>query len=260
MAKRPGKTDHSASAEPIQTSTAEESRERREWLSHVEPFLDFDMAALRLQLVDDLVVERYRNILKEKTQDRDSSEKLDILLDTLAEIKAEVHYLRTAYVERIRYKDPQFVIPMPSIPQTLQPDVFEIDLRGELTGSNWWHAEPDGRWAGPENHSSIQFPALGSGAYQLEIMVCGEQEEGILQETEFTLNREPIKITRISEDFPCLCTAQVQVPTSYKFPFWTLGFDFQRLASPKDKGYDDDRQLSIKLQSIRITRLHPELS
>lgn len=232
----------------------EKTQERLELLSTVEPFLDFDLAAMRHKLIDDMIVKKYRIELSSRLSNLQTNDQTNMLLDILAEVKAEIHYLKAAYVERTRYQEPKFEIKTPSIPKKLQPDVLDIDMRCELTGTGWWQIEEDGRWAGPENQASIQMPALGAGKYLLEISILAEIDSGIVDSMQTTLNRSPISLVRNGDGFPANYTAEVTIPESYKFPFWTLKFDFQRLLSPREMGFDDDRRLAIKVQRVRFTR------
>lgn len=227
---------------------------RLEIISKVEPFLDFDVAALRHKLIDDLVIEKQLQQLREQVGPEASEAPFQGILRVLAEIKAEVHYLKAAYIEQTRYKDPRFEIEVPQPKRVLTPDVIDIDLRSDITGSNWWQAEPDGRWAGPENQSSLQFPAMGPGLYTIDITVLSDIDSGVMEQTQISLNRQPVAFTREGAEFPCRLVAQVHVTEGYRFPFWTLKFDFHRLTCPREKGFPDDRKLAIKVRNIHIAR------
>lgn len=228
--------------------------DRLEIVSKVEPFLDFDVAALRHKLIDDLVIEKQLQQILAQVGPEASGAPFKGILRVLAEMKAEIHYLKAAYIEHTRYKDPRFEIEVPQPKRVLTPDVIDIDLRGEITGSNWWQAEPDGRWAGPENQSSLQFPAMGPGLYTIDITVLSDIDSGVMEQTQISLNRQPVGFIREGNEFPCRLWAQVHVAEDYRFPFWTLKFDFHRLTCPREKGFPDDRKLAIKVRNIRIAR------
>ncbi|WP_144329195.1 hypothetical protein [Tepidimonas charontis] len=227
---------------------------RMEILSIIEPFLDYDLASLRLKLVDDLIVERYRYDLSQKISNLEHKEQVDILIGVLSEIKAEMHYLKSAYVEKVRYRDPNFNIDIPKSPDVISPDVFDIDMRGDITGSNWWHSEPTGRWAGPDNQSTVLFPALGHGKYRVEISVVDEIDSGIIDRMRTSFNGSALLMHRNGQGLPCELVAEVDVPETYLLPFWTIKFEFNKLKSPREKGIPDDRRLAIMLDHIRLTR------
>ncbi len=228
---------------------------RLEILSSVEPFLDLDLAALRQKLADDIIVRRYRDELADKVSNLTIEEQVDCLIGVLSEMKAEMHYLKAAYVEKGRYRDPNFDIAIPESCQVVRPDAIDIDMRGDITGANWWHTEPTGRWAGPENQSSVQVPALGHGKYRLEISVVSEIDAGIIDGMRTTFNGSALPLERKGKDFPCELVAEVDVPESYRLPFWSIKFEFGKLKTPRENGLPDDRRLAIMLDHIRLTRL-----
>jgi hypothetical protein len=229
--------------------------DRSEILSSIEPFLDHDLASLRQKLVDDLIVGRYRDEFSQKVSNLKTKEQLDFLLGVLSEMKAEMYYLKAAYVDKVRYRDPNFNIEIPESPEVVRPDVLDIDMRGDITGSNWWHTEPTGRWAGPENQSSIQVPALGHGKYQLEISVISEIDGGIIDGMRTSFNGSALQLQRNGQGLPCELVAEVDVPVTYRLPFWSIKFEFSKLKTPRENGLPDDRRLAIMLDHIRLTRL-----
>lgn len=228
---------------------------RSEIISSIEPFLDYDLASLRKKLVDDLVVRRYRDELFQRASNQGLNERLDFMLDVLSEMKAEMHYLKAAYVDKVRYRDPNFNIEIPASSEVIRPDALDIDMRGDITGANWWHTEPTGRWAGPENQSSIQVPALGHGKYRLEISVVSEIDGGIIDGMRTSFNGSAIQLQRNGQGLPCELVAEVDVPENYRLPFWSIKFEFSKLKTPRENGLPDDRRLAIMLDRIRLTRL-----
>lgn len=229
--------------------------DRSEILSSIEPFLDHNFASLRQKLVDDLIVVRYRDELSQKVSNLENKEQLDFLLGVLSEMKAEMHYLRAAYIEKVRYRDPNFSIEIPESSEVVRPDALDIDMRGDITGANWWHTEPTGRWAGPQNQSSVQVPALGHGKYRLEISVVSEIDAGIIDGMRTSFNGSALQLQRNGQGLPCELVAEIDVPVTYRLPFWSIKFEFSKLKTPSENGLPDDRRLAIMLDRIRLTRL-----
>jgi len=229
--------------------------ERSEILSSIEPFLDHDLASFRHKLVDDLIVGRFRDELFQKLSSLETIEQLDFLIDVLSEMKAEMHYLKAAYGDKVRYRDPKFNIEMPESSEVIRSDAFDIDMRGDITGANWWHTEPTGRWAGPENQSSIQVPALGHGKYRLAVSVVSEIDGGIIDSMRTSFNGSALQLQRNGQGLPCELVAEVDVPETYRLPFWSIKFEFSKLKTPRENGLPDDRRLAIMLDHIRLTRL-----
>ncbi|QAU35545.1 hypothetical protein [Janthinobacterium sp. 17J80-10] len=223
-------------------------------IAAVEPFLDMDLTAFRAQLVDETTIARQQMLLKEQLGPADSAEFIERLIRAMAEIKADIHYLKAAYVGSTRYQEPEFQIRMPELPGKVVPEVLEIDMRGDITGRNWYHAEPDGRWAGPECDSSLLLPALGAGTYDLSIDIVDEITAGIIDGMQATLNKQPVALTRDGPDLPASLQARVTIPASYRFPFWTLKLEFAKLVSPASMGSDDSRVLAIRVRRIRFAK------
>ena len=227
------------------------------FLPEVEPFLDLDIAKIRAKLIDQVIVEQQLMVVNEILGAPESPDFHNRLVAVLAEIKAEMHYLRAAFLEEARYREPSFDLTMPILPEKLRLDGIEIDMRTEITGGNWWRPEPDGRWAGPENESSLLIPALGAGRYRVEIDVVDEIERGIIDDISFTFNREPVALNREGHGLPASLTAEVDVAEAYRFPFWSLKFSFSRLASPAQFGSPDQRMLAIRVKSVRLIKVEP---
>ncbi len=229
--------------------------DRLEILSRIEPFLELDLASTRKKLIDDTITENFREEIGRSASNLSTQEKIELILNLISEIKTEIHYLKAAYIEKCRYQDPKFEIISPTLTPIARPDVFEIDMRAEITGSNWWHSEPIGRWAGPENQSSIQLPALGHGRYNIEIYVVHEIDEGIIENMQTTLNGIPIELKRETDGFPCKISTALTIPESYRLPFWSINLKFDKIKAPREKGLPDDRKLAIMVGYVRITRL-----
>lgn len=232
---------------------SDHQNDRLEILSSVEPFLD--LATLRHKIADDLIVRRYRDELACNIVGLQTQEQINCLIDVLSEIKAEIHYLKAAYIDKVRYHDPNFNVEIPEFSKVIQPDTLDIDMRGDITGANWWDAEPMGRWAGPENQSSIQVPALRHGKYRLEISVVYEIDDGIIDGMHTSFNGSAIQLQRNGSELPCILVAEVDVQENYRLPFWSIKFEFSKLKTPREIGLPDDRRLAIMLDHIRLTRL-----
>lgn len=253
----PGEQNEVAVVDEGEDSVAETSEDesRKVLVSAVEPFLDMNFAAMRSNLIDEAVVAQKRIQLLAELGDLSGHDLTNKLIDVLANLKAEVQYLKAAYLEESRYKEPEFKIKTPGIPKRIKPDVLEVDFRGEITGGNWYHAEPDGRWAGPENYSSVLVPSLNHGAFDVFIHVVGEIEPGIIQGTQLNINGEDVEFENKDISLPGTLKARFTVDEGYRFPFWALKLRFPRLVSPTKFGVPDKRMLAIRVQSIRFAKV-----
>lgn len=132
-----------------------------------------------------------------------------------------------------------------------------IDMQGNIDGNNWYYVEPDGRWAGPNETSSIRLPALGRGNYEVLLDVVNTMAPEILDGMTLSLNGTPLDIGRDSESFPTIVRACF--PTDGIAPrsdsVWEFGFSFPKLVAPAELGLEDPRKLAICLRSITLSAI-----
>jgi hypothetical protein len=226
-------------------------------LAHVEPFVDLNVAQARVNAMDHAVIARFETMIRQRLN-ADSPEQLAAsLASVLSEIKADVHYLNAALVDARRYRDPNFNFQTPDHESKKHKvDAVEIDLRGHITGGNWYYAEVDGRWAGPESQSSLLFPSLDEGAYRMEFDIVDEIEAGVIDGMAMFVNGLPVMFTRTNPGLPTKLEANFTVDADYKLPFWSLKLQFSKLRSPAAlNGSDDRRTLAIRAAAVRFIKV-----
>jgi len=224
-------------------------------LCEVEPFVEFDVDKTRLNLIDTNVIEQYERLTTEALAAVNPLEFKADLIRLVAEIRTDIHYLKAAYIESTRYHDPNFEIDLPKPEPKLARSEIIIDMRGDITGGNWHLADQYGRWAGPENQSSVLVPALSPGRYQMDLEVVSEIVPGVLDSTTVSVNGVITDSKCRSPGFPTCLESTFEIPETYKFPFWIIKFDFQQLGSPADSGGDDQRTLAISIKTLHLTKL-----
>ncbi len=222
--------------------------------SLVEPFLDLDVRKSRSQLIDEAIFKQQVLLIKEKLGSPGDPDFYEKVVTILAEISSEIHRLNAAYITQTRYQEASFEVALPNLPKKQDIDSIEIDMRTDITGGNWWKAEAGGRWAGPENESSLLVPAIGPGRYRLEIRIIDEIESGIIDGTSIIFNHTPLTFDSTSSLLPRTLSTDVEVLETYRFPFWVLKFLIPRLVSPTEHGSKDPRKLSIRVLSVHFTR------
>jgi hypothetical protein len=134
-----------------------------------------------------------------------------------------------------------------------QPAEVVFDLRRELAGDNWYHAEADGRWAGPEDASTLALPPLAAGRYALELDIVDAMAPDILHGMEVSFNGTPLETRLSGEGYPARVSAQFDADGEPAA--WALRLKFPRLICPADTGSDDGRRLAVRLRSLRLGRL-----
>jgi hypothetical protein len=134
-----------------------------------------------------------------------------------------------------------------------------VDMRREINGKNWYAAESDGRWAGPERLNTIRLPAMGAGKYKLEIEVVDAIDPGILRDMEVSLFGERVTLARVGRSYPTIISGDVVGRSAPGAKTWEVQFRFPGLISPAEHGSDDKRLLAVRIRSIRL-RLLDEIS
>ena len=135
-----------------------------------------------------------------------------------------------------------------------QPSDVVLDLRGDINGENWYHAEEDGRWAGPLNNSLLRIPALLPGRYTLEVEIVDAMTPAIVEEMVVLINgvrvpTEPV----LAEAYPLVVSGRFDTSAmATDDTFWNIELRFQRTISPTERGESDDRFLAIRVRSISL--------
>jgi len=146
---------------------------------------------------------------------------------------------------------------------------MEYDVRADIDGDNWYYAESDGRWAGPETTSTLKVPRMGTGRFAVEFDVVDAIELDILSGMRISLNGVPLEINRERGKFPArLFKANKnkgKLPMNLRSEFsteqigecdtWQFQFMFPRVLSPSERGEKDTRKLAIRLRTLRLRAL-----
>lgn len=218
-------------------------------LEHAEPFVDFDIQAAKKKYFAEGLAVKFRADVQGYLG-ADTDEKI---VSLLAEMMSEIHVLKAAYIDQCRYKEPSFAVtPPPGREDSLKTEA-RISFLGDITGFNWYYAEANGRWAGPENESSLFVPRLVPGSYALEIHVGGEIEAGIVDSMSVLVDKEPVSLSRDQSTFPCVLRGKVRLAES-RLPFHALKFQFSTLRSPSDWGEADIRRLAVLVSAVGLSR------
>jgi hypothetical protein len=133
-----------------------------------------------------------------------------------------------------------------------------VDMRQEIDGKNWYWAEHDGRWAGPETHGTLRLPAMGPGRYEVNLDVVDAMDPEILADMQVTLCGIPLTLEREGKSYPIILKGVAVVGDVGVEGDWDLDFRFPSLVSPAQRGSTDNRQLAIRLRSLRLRALHGE--
>ncbi len=160
----------------------------------------------------------------------------------------------------------------PGVAKTPSPQASaHVDFRRLIDGENWYYAEHDGRWAGPNRESSLRLPAMQAGQYRLEIAVVDAMAPDILYGMVVSLEGQPLKLRSSDgklgpwggllrwwnkkQKYPVLLSAQVHIGPGEAGRALRLDFRFPRTISPATRGSDDMRELAVRVREVSLIPL-----
>lgn len=167
----------------------------------VEPFVEMDIAKVRAALTGNIIYDRYKKMFAAILASKKNDELTNEIVEILADMKTTMHLLCAAYLDAARYKDPEFLESLPKFcPDTTSS--FVIDMRGDITGSNWSEPDANGRWLGTDSAASIFLPNPGPGEYALALRLGGERGAGIAEKLRLAINDKETPLAGNSGAFP----------------------------------------------------------
>ena len=231
----------------------------RETPKSIEHNVDLNVSQIRRRLMDCSIVTNYE-ILLEQMLCGDAADKKQIdtnaLINCLAEIKTDIHYLKTKLFDSsAALVDPQakqnvdiakIVNSSPAIP-------VKCELKNRIVGSGWHNSEQHGRWSGPGTLSSIVLPYPDAGKYRLEVIVRAEARAGLLKTLKISVNDRPLVWSYSLQDtfFPVVISAEVAIETKNN-PFLSVDLAIDRTVIPQAS---DNRSIGLLIESISLIPL-----
>lgn len=142
------------------------------------------------------------------------------------------------------------------------PSEIQLDMCEPIVGHNWYHAESDGRWAGPGLVSTLQMPPVAAGRYQMELHIKDAMQPDIVLGQQVCVladgecAAQPVGLAHNfsaeADLYPVISVGVVDLKARTK-P-WKLQLELQHNDCPADSGGDDTRRLGLKLQAVRLIR------
>jgi hypothetical protein len=141
---------------------------------------------------------------------------------------------------------------------THQPSELLIDMRANITGSNWHGVESDGRWAGPGKLSTLQMPPMLAGVYALTLDIVDTMDLAITTGIVIELHDKnyPLEISYPAGAGKCPVIGRATINLAHqqsKHP-WAIGLRFPHLISPSDRGSNDLRFLAVRVSSLKLVK------
>ncbi|MCC0177248.1 tetratricopeptide repeat protein [Waterburya agarophytonicola K14] len=235
------------------------SKSARATPKSVEHNVELNVAQVRRQLMDSSIVEQYEIILEQMLYHGDqATQKMDkaTLIHCLAEIKTDIHYLKTKFLEPpAATVDPQAKqnVDLEKIVDLVRPIPLKCELKNRIVGSGWHGAEKHGRWTGPGTLASIVLPYPVAGNYRLEIIVRSEAKPGLLKTLKIHLNDQPLDISIDLEkaSFPSVIRAKIAIESQNQ-PFLSIDLTIDETVNPQAS---DTRLIGLLIESISLIPL-----
>ena len=167
------------------------------------------------------------------------------------ELKSTDGTIIFTHSNKFREQDSWLNLPPPYSQQRhLQLQKIKIDLSKPINGGNWYDIEPTGRWAGPELESTLIFPALVAGDYQLTLKIDNHFCD--LEAMVILFNDEPVNFSNTEFSAPVILQAIVHIEK--EFPCWELIFKFSKIYTP-DGDIAEQRKLAIFLETVILSKI-----
>ena len=182
----------------------------RQTPASIEHSVDLKIDNLRREMMDSAIINKYEILLNQLLYEvREGVKEMDVdaLVHCLAEIKTDIHYLKTKLIDPpAEAVDPQAKqkVDLDKIVRLSRPVPIACELKERIVGSGWHAPEDHGRWTGPGTISSIVLPYPTPGKYQLEIVVRGSAKPDLLDTLKIYAGDRAIEELQIarSNSFP----------------------------------------------------------
>jgi len=245
----------------IETPTLEQSTQNtaRTTPKNIEHIVDLDVSSQRRQLMDSAIVNQYEILLEQVLCHVTEGKKemdTDALVHCLAEIKTDLHYLKTRLLDPpASMVDPQAksLVDIKTIVNSAPPRPIKCELKERIIGSGWHAKEQHGRWTGPGTLSSIVLAYPTPGKYRLEIIVKAEAKKGLLQTLNINVGDRPLEIDPIrttgNGSFPAVVTGEIVIVPQHQKPFLAIDLTIAETVNPPAS---DARLLGLLVERITL--------
>jgi tetratricopeptide (TPR) repeat protein len=229
--------------------------ESRKTPSSIEHCVDLNIDNLRREMMDSAIIDKYQILLSQLLYEvREGVKEMDVdaLVHCLAEIKTDIHYLKTKLIDPpAEAVDPQAKqkVDLDNIVSLSRPVPIKCELKERIVGSGWHAPEDHGRWMGPGIMSSIVLPYPTAGKYQLEIVVRGSAKPGLLDTLKIYANDRPIDELQISRgnDFPATVRGEFIAETQAHQSFLAIDLTIEETVNLQEA---DIRAIGLLIEKI----------
>lgn len=191
-------------------------------------------------------------------QARTLQEENEYLMEQLHQVQGELEH----YFLRYQAHENAAALPVAGFVSDFwrihQPQELQIDMRRNISGSNWYPPEPDGRWAGPATFSTLHMPPMQPGNYTLELDIVDAMNLDLVRNmtVEAWGKTKPVEVLfpLYQGEYPLVCQVPLSIPNSQIEQPWEIGLRFTHVVCPADSGSDDRRNMTMRLRSIKLVQ------
>ncbi|PSB12536.1 hypothetical protein C7B62_01580 [Pleurocapsa sp. CCALA 161] len=230
----------------------------RETPQDIEHCVDLTISELRRKLTDSAIVEKYSILLNQLLCHINEGKKemdVDALVQCLAEIKTDIHYLKTKVLNSSGDTvDPQAKqnVELEKIIGLNKAILIKCELKERIVGSGWYDAEEHGRWSGPGTVSSIVLPYPITGKYQFEMIIRAESKPNLLQTLKININDEILEtsvIQRKNGFFPAVIRGEIIIPQEKIQSFLAIDLIIDETVVPQKS---DSRSIGLLVERVSL--------
>lgn len=230
----------------------------RQTPASIEHCVDLNIDKLRREMMDTAIIDKYQILLSQLLYEVREGKKVmdvDALVHCLAEIKTDIHYLKTKLIDPpAEAVDPQAKqkVDLDKIVRLNRPVPIKCELKERIVGSGWHAPEDHGRWTGPGTISSIVLPYPTAGKYQLEIVVRGSAKPGLLDTLKIYANDRPIEelqINRKGNEFPATVRGEYVAASQPHQSFLAIDLTIEETVSVHET---DTRAIGLLIEKISL--------
>ncbi|NJO97246.1 MAG: hypothetical protein HC764_15525 [Pleurocapsa sp. CRU_1_2] len=180
---------------------------------------------------------------------------VDALVQCLAEIKTDIHYLKTKVLNPCGDTvDPQAQhnVELEKIIGLNKSILIKCELKERIVGSGWYDPEEHGRWSGPGTVSSIVLPYPVTGKYQFEMIIRAESKLNLLQTLKININDEMLEtsiIQRKNSSFPAVVRGEIIIPQEKTQSFLAVDLIIDETVVPQKF---DSRSIGLLVERVSL--------
>lgn len=233
--------------------------ESRETPASIENCVDLDISNLRRKLMDSAIIDQYQILLTQMICNIHEGVKemdVDALVHCLAEIKTDIHYLKTKLLDPPSENvDPQAKqdVNLDKIVSLKKPMPIKCELKERIIGSGWHGPEEHGRWTGPGTLSSIVLPYPVTGKYKFEMIVRSESKLGLLNTLKININDQPLEIsvtqTKDTISFPAIVQGEIITSQEQNQSFLAVDLIVEETVNPQKS---DSRLIGLLVEKVSL--------